>query len=76
MVGGAYEALEINSKRAIDMGTRLDLNIHKRGEGSIKPVRNVFVPKVGMEERIMEFLKRYAGGISIIIIIIISSSSR
>ena len=27
-VGVAYEVLELNSKRAIDMGTRIALNIH------------------------------------------------
>ena len=35
IVGGAYEALEIDAKRAINMGTRLALKIHERGEGSI-----------------------------------------
>ena len=58
-VGVAYEALDLDAKRAIDMGNRLDLKIHKRGEGAAKSGRRGFVPKVGTEERIMEFLKRY-----------------
>ena len=58
-MGGAYKVLKLNSKRAINMGTRLDLKIHKRGEGAAKSGRRGFVPKVGTEERIMEFLKRY-----------------
>ena len=60
-----YEALEIDVKCTIDMGTRLALKIHERGEGAVKPGRQVFVPKVGAEEHIMDFIKRYAGGISI-----------
>ena len=44
------------------MGTRLDLKIHERGEGVVKTRRHVFVPKVGTQERIMDFLKRYVGG--------------
>ena len=47
---------------AINMGTRLDLKIHERGEGAVKPGRHRFAPKVGTEERMMEFLKRFAGG--------------
>ena len=52
-MGGAYKVLELNSKRAVDMGTRLDLKIHERGEGAAKYGRRGFVPKVGTEERIM-----------------------
>ena len=58
-MGVSYEALELNKNRTIDMGTRLALKIHERGEGAVKPGRRVFVPKVGTEERIMDFLKRY-----------------
>ena len=65
-MGGAYEALKINVKRDIDTGTRLSLNIHERGDEAVKSRRHVFFPKVGTEERIMDFLKRYAGEISII----------
>ena len=60
-MGGAYEALDLNAKRAIDMGTRLTLNIHGRGDGAVKPVRHGFVPKVGTEECMMGFLKMFAG---------------
>ena len=60
--GGAYEALEFDTKRAIDMGTSLDLKMHERGEGAVTPRRHVFVPKFGTDERIMDFLKRYTGG--------------
>ena len=61
-MGGSYEALELETKHIINMITRLSLKIHERGNGAVKPRRHIFVPKVGTEERIMEFLKRYAGG--------------
>ena len=35
-VGESYEALKLDAKRAIDVGTRLVLKIHKRGEGAVK----------------------------------------
>ena len=59
--GWAYEAINLDDKRAIDMGTMLYLKTHERGEGAVKPGRHVFIPKVGTEERIMDFLKRYVG---------------
>ena len=59
---GEYESLNLDAKCVIDMGARLALKIHKRGEVAIKPGRHVFVPKVGMEERLMGSLKSYAGG--------------
>ena len=65
-VGGAYESLEVNAKRAIYMGTRLPPKIHERGEGAVKPGRHVFVLKVGTEECIMDLLKRYTKKKSII----------
>ena len=61
-VGGAYEALDIDAKRVIDMKNSLVLKIHERGEGAVKTGRHVLVPKVGTEEHIMDFLKRYTGG--------------
>ena len=61
-MGGSCKDLKLDSKHTINMGTRMALKIHKRGEGSVKPSRHGFVPKVGTEERIMDFLKRYAGG--------------
>ena len=62
MVVGAYEALELEDKHAIAMGTRMALKIHERGEGDVKPGRHVLVPKVGTEDCIIDFLKRYVGG--------------
>ena len=61
-MGGAYEALELEAKRAIDMGTRLALKIHKRGGGAVKPGRHVFVLKVRTEEHMMDFIKSFTGG--------------
>ena len=61
-VGGAYEALELDAKRTINMGTRLALKIHERVEGAVKPGRHGFVLKVGTEERLMEFIRRFGGG--------------
>ena len=61
-MGGAYGALKLDAKRAIDMGTRLALKIHERWEGIVKYGRRIFVLNVGMEERIMEFLQRYVRG--------------
>ena len=46
-MGGAYESLEIDVNCSINMGTRLDLKIHERGEGSVKPGRHGLVPKLG-----------------------------
>ena len=59
---GAHKALEIDSKRAIDMGTRLHFKIHERGEGAVKPGRHRFVQNFGLEERTMDFINRFAGG--------------
>ena len=61
-MGGANKALDIYAKCVIDMRNRLDLKIHERGEGAVKPGRHGLVPKVGTEERIMEFLNRFVGG--------------
>ena len=35
-VRGAYKALEIEENLTIDMGTRLPLKVHERGEGAVK----------------------------------------
>ena len=45
-MGGAYEALELDAKRTIDMGTRLALKIYNRGEEAVKTGTHVLVPKV------------------------------
>ena len=68
-MGGAYEALDINVKRFINMETGLPLKIHKRGEGAVKPGRHRFVPKVGTEEGIMDSLKGYAGEEVVLVVI-------
>ena len=59
---GAYNTLELEAKHTINMGTRMPLKIHERGEGSVKPRRHGFVPKLGTEERMIDFLKRFVGG--------------
>ena len=56
-VEGAYESIELDTKRAIDIVTRLPHKLHGRGGKSAKPGRHRFVPKVGTEEHMMEFLK-------------------
>ena len=58
----AYEALNLDNKRAIDMETRLSLKINERVEVAVKPGSRGFVPKVKMEECIIDFLKSYHGG--------------
>ena len=60
-MGGSNEALKLDIKRAIKMGTRLDLKLHERREGAIKHRRHVFVPKVGTEDCMMKFLARFVG---------------
>ena len=61
-MGGAYEALKLDTKCVMNMGTRLALNIHGMEEEDVKPGRHVFVPKVGTKERMMDFIKRLARG--------------
>ena len=51
-----------NFRHAIDMGTMMAFKIHERREGAVKPGRHGFVPKVGMEESIIYFLKRCVVG--------------
>jgi len=55
-IGGAYEAGELDAKRAIDMGTRLAHRIHKE---EVKPGNHVFQSSVGPEEKLFRFLKRW-----------------
>ena len=52
------------------MGTRLARKIHESGEGAVKPGGYVFVPKVGTEERIMDFLKNYTGGEEVLVVVV------
>eukprot|EP00550_Attheya_septentrionalis_P008502 CAMPEP_0198285218 /NCGR_PEP_ID=MMETSP1449-20131203/4535_1 /TAXON_ID=420275 /ORGANISM="Attheya septentrionalis, Strain CCMP2084" /LENGTH=825 /DNA_ID=CAMNT_0043982549 /DNA_START=132 /DNA_END=2609 /DNA_ORIENTATION=+ len=55
-IGGAYEALELDAKRAIDMGTRLALEIH---DESVVPGKHKFESDVGPEEKLFSVLKRF-----------------
>jgi len=55
-IGGAYEALELDAKRAIDMSTRLALKIH---DDSIVPGKHSFKASVGAEEKMMRVLSKF-----------------
>ena len=55
-IGGAFQAGELDAKRAIDMGTRLALKIH---EPSVVPGKHVFSAEKGVEEKIFNMLKRF-----------------
>jgi len=55
-IGGAYEALELDAKRAIDMGTRLALKIH---DDSIVPGKHSLKASVGAEEKMMRILSKF-----------------
>jgi 2,4-dienoyl-CoA reductase (NADPH2) len=53
-IGGAYEALELDAKRAIDMGTRLALKI---SDDSVVPGEHKFQASAGPEENLFNFFK-------------------
>mmetsp|Transcript_67262 Transcript_67262/g.99695 ORF Transcript_67262/g.99695 Transcript_67262/m.99695 type:complete len:818 (+) Transcript_67262:730-3183(+) len=53
-IGGAYEAAELDAKRAIDMGTRLALKI---SDESVIPGKHTFKAPVGAEEKLIGFFK-------------------
>jgi 2,4-dienoyl-CoA reductase (NADPH2) len=55
-IGGAYEALELDAKRAIDMGTRLALKIH---DPSIVPGKHKLESGKGPEEKLYNIMKKY-----------------
>lgn len=55
-IGGAYEAGELDAKRAIDMGTRLALKIH---DERVIPGKHKFEAAMGAEEKMQEVLKRW-----------------
>ena len=55
LIGGAYEAGELDAKRAIDMGTRLAMKIHE----DLVPGKHVDKPEEGVEERLFNMLKRF-----------------
>jgi len=52
-IGGAYEAAELDAKRAIDMGTRLALKI---SDASVVPGKHKFKAPIGAEEKLVGFL--------------------
>ena len=56
-IGGAYQAGELDAKRAIDMGTRLAMEIHN---DSIVPGQHKLEAPTGAEEKMFEFLKKWA----------------
>lgn len=58
-IGGAYEALELDAKRAIDMGTRLALKIK---DPSVLPGQHSFQAGVGSEEKMFKLLKSFMSG--------------
>ncbi|GKZ00169.1 hypothetical protein MPSEU_000970100 [Mayamaea pseudoterrestris] len=55
-IGGAFQAGELDAKRAIDMGTRLALKIHKP---EVVPGNHVFFSEGGIEEDMFLMLKRF-----------------
>lgn len=55
-IGGAYEALELDAKRAIDMGTRLALKIH---DASVVPGKHSFQASVSAEEKMHRVLSKF-----------------
>jgi 2,4-dienoyl-CoA reductase (NADPH2) len=56
-IGGAYQAGELDAKRAIDMGTRLAMNIHN---DEIVPGKHKLESPTGAEEKMFTFLKKWA----------------
>uniref|UniRef100_A0A7S1BMQ1 Uncharacterized protein n=1 Tax=Corethron hystrix TaxID=216773 RepID=A0A7S1BMQ1_9STRA len=55
-IGGAFEAGELDAKRAVDMATRLALKI---GDSSVLPGKHKFQSGVGAEEKMFQLLKKY-----------------
>ncbi len=55
-IGGAYEAGELDAKRAIDMGTRLAIRIH---ESDVVPGKHKFQDSVGPEEKLNQVFRRF-----------------
>mmetsp|Transcript_21227 Transcript_21227/g.42062 ORF Transcript_21227/g.42062 Transcript_21227/m.42062 type:complete len:814 (+) Transcript_21227:414-2855(+) len=55
-IGGAYEASELDAKRAIDMGTRLALKID---DDSVVPGEHKFQADVGAEEKLFNAMKKF-----------------
>lgn len=55
-IGGAYEALELDAKRAIDMGTRLALKIQ---HPEVVPGKHEFKAGSGPEEKLFQLFKKF-----------------
>jgi 2,4-dienoyl-CoA reductase (NADPH2) len=55
-IGGAYEALELDAKRAIDMGTRLALKIQ---DPEVVPGKHEFKAGSGPEEKLFQLFKKF-----------------
>ena len=56
-IGGAFEAGELDAKRAIDMATRLAVRIH---EDEVIPGHHKFESPMGAEEKVVRLLKKYS----------------
>ncbi|KAL7484964.1 hypothetical protein ACHAW6_010563 [Cyclotella cf. meneghiniana] len=57
-IGGAFEASELDAKRAIDMGTRLALKID---DNTVVPGKHKFQADTGAEEKMFKTMKRVLG---------------
>lgn len=57
-IGGAFEAGELDAKRAIDMGTRLALKID---DESVVPGKHKFQADIGAEEKMFNTMKKVMG---------------
>ena len=55
-IGGAFEAGELDAKRAIDMGTRLALKI---SDASVVPGKHEFQAGVVVEEQMIKMMKKF-----------------
>lgn len=56
-IGGAYQAGELDAKRAIDMATRLAMEIHR---DLVTPGKHKFEASISAEEKMFHFLKKWA----------------
>jgi 2,4-dienoyl-CoA reductase (NADPH2) len=57
-IGGAYEASELDAKRAIDMGTRLALKID---DETVVPGKHKFQADTGAEEKMFNTMRKVMG---------------
>ena len=56
VIGGAFEAGELDAKKAIDMGTRLAVKIH---DERVIPGKHKFEAPMGAEEKLQQVLKQW-----------------